>query len=76
MGGFFYKTNVVEGKRNSLILDNVMLQKFCGLCFTCESWDTKLVERVEALLCEANLGVIVCRFHVCCPFVAGRQVGR
>jgi hypothetical protein len=68
--GFFYKTNVVEGKWISLFLGNVMLPKFCGLCFTCESWDTKVVERVEALPCEASLGAIVCWFLVCGPFAA------
>jgi hypothetical protein len=46
----------------SLFLGNVMLPKFCGLCFTCENWDTKLVERVEALPCEESLGDIVCCF--------------
>jgi hypothetical protein len=65
---FFYKTNVVEGKWISLFLGNVMLPKFCGLCFTWESWDTNFIERVEALPCEASLGDIVCWFLVCGPF--------
>jgi len=43
-------------------------QNYCGLCFNCESWDTKIEERVEALPCEASLGVIVCRFLVCGSF--------
>ena len=52
------------------LIDNVMLPKFCGLFFTCESWDTKLVERVEALPCEESLGDIVCWFPVCGSFPA------
>jgi hypothetical protein len=32
------------------------------LCFTYESWNTKLVERVEALDCEASLGAIFVGF--------------
>jgi hypothetical protein len=44
------------------------------LCFTCESWDTKLEERVEALPCEARLGAIFW-FLVCGPFVARGDKG-
>jgi hypothetical protein len=74
--GFFYKTNVVEGKWISLILGNVMLPKFCGLCFTCESWDTKLEERVEALPCEASLGAIVVGFLCVAPLRLGGLRGK
>jgi hypothetical protein len=35
-----------------LFLVRLCCQNYCGLCFTCESWDTKLEERVEALPCE------------------------
>jgi hypothetical protein len=73
--GFFYKTNVVEGERISIILGNVILPKLFGLCFTCESWDSKLEERVEALPCEERVGAIVCWFLVCDPFAAQRAKG-
>jgi hypothetical protein len=59
----------------SLILGKIMVPKLCGLCFTCESWDTKLVERVEALPCEEILGAIVCWFLVCGPFAARGDKG-
>jgi hypothetical protein len=52
-----------------------MLPKFCGLCFTCESLDTKLVERVEALHCKAILEFIGCWFLVCGPFAAQGAMG-
>jgi hypothetical protein len=48
--GFFYKANVVEGKGISLILGNVMLPKFCGLCFTYESWNFKLEKEGKLFL--------------------------
>jgi hypothetical protein len=51
-------------------LSFTLLPKFCGLCFTCESRDTKLEERVEYFPCEASLGAIVCWFLVCGPFAA------
>ena len=74
---FFYKTIMVEGKRDSLIFGKVMLPNLCVLCFTCESWDTKLGERVGALPCEAILGAIVCLFLVCGPYAAqGAKGGR
>jgi hypothetical protein len=61
---FSIKKNVVERKWISLLLGKVMLPNFFGLCFTCESWDTKLEERVEALPCEEILGAIVFWFLV------------
>jgi hypothetical protein len=51
-------------------LSFTLLPKFCGLCFTCESWDTKLEEKVESLPCKSSLGAIVCWFLLCGPFVA------
>jgi hypothetical protein len=50
---------------------NVMMPKFYGLCFTCESWDTKLVERVEALPCEESLGAIFVGFLCVAPLWLG-----
>jgi hypothetical protein len=38
--------------------------------FTCESWDSRLVKRVEALPCEASLEAIVFWFFVLGPFAA------
>ena len=70
IGDFSIKKNGVEGKWRSLVLGTIMLPKFDGLCFTCESWDTKLVERVEDLPCEARLEAIVCWFLVCGPFAS------
>ena len=58
---------MVEGNWISLILGNVMLPKFCGLCFTYESWDTKLVKRVEALPCKASFGAIIVGFLCVAP---------
>ena len=66
--------NVVEGKWISILLGNVMLQNFFGLCFTCESWDTKLEERVDALPCEASLELLF-QFTVCGPFAAREAKG-
>jgi hypothetical protein len=42
----------------------VMLPNFIGLCFTCESWDTKLVKRVESLPCEGKSWSYYCWFLV------------
>jgi hypothetical protein len=53
-----------------------MLPKFCGLCFTCESWDTKLGERVEALPCEESLGAIVVGFLCVAPLRLGGLRGK
>jgi hypothetical protein len=64
------KKMVLRGNGYLSDLGKVMLQKFCGLCFTCESWDTKLVEREKAISYEEILGDIVCWFLVCGPFAA------
>jgi hypothetical protein len=47
-----------------------MLPKLFSLCFSSESLDTKILERVEARPCEASLGAIFCRFLVSGSFAA------
>jgi hypothetical protein len=60
----------------TLFLVRLCCQNYCGLCFTCESWDTKLEERVEALPCEERLELLFTRrFLVCGPFVARGDKG-
>jgi hypothetical protein len=69
--GYLYKKNGVEGRWISLFLGKVMLPKWFWLCFTCESWDTKLVEGVKYLPCEEILGSIVVGFFCVAPLRLG-----
>jgi hypothetical protein len=55
-------------KRVSCFLVLLCCQNFVGLCFTCETWDSKLVKRVETLPCQASLETIMFWFLMCDPF--------
>jgi hypothetical protein len=46
-----------------------MLPNFYWTIFTCESWDTTLVKRVEDLPCEGKSWSYYCWFLLCGPFV-------
>jgi hypothetical protein len=67
---------MVKENVSQLFLVRLCCQIYCGLCFTCESWDANLEEGVEALPYEASLELLHFGFCVWSLCGLGGQGGR